>query len=112
MEFVLPTVASVHKPRRIEDANLGERLFILITFTTPGTYHYAALARKFVKVDRISLALISGITSFIGAGEDIEVIVINVVACKDICDEFQERGFSNAGLSNKKDGVWLIRPVF
>jgi len=49
---------------------------------------------------------------FIGAVEDIEVVVTNLVACKYISDVFQERRLSNTSLSNKKDGVWPIRPVF
>ena len=47
-------------------------------------------------------------TLSIGAVEDIEVVVINVIAGKDIGDEFQERGLSNTSLSNK-DCVWPIR---
>ena len=43
--------------------------------------------------------------------EDVEVILMNVVADKDISEEFQKRGLSNTGLSKKKDGVWFIRLV-
>jgi hypothetical protein len=43
--------------------------------------------------------------------EDVEVVVVNVVASKYIGDEFQERGLSDTSLSKKKDGVWLIRLV-
>ena len=60
---------------------------------------------------RVGLALVVR-TTFIGAIEDIEVEMINVIADKDIGDEFQNRGLSNTSLSNKKDGVWHIRPVF
>ena len=38
--------------------------------------------------------------------ENVEVVVINVVASKDIGDEFQDRGFSDASLSNNKNSVW------
>jgi hypothetical protein len=40
--------------------------------------------------------------------DDVKVVVINVVAEKDISDEFQQRRLSDTSLSNKKDGVWLI----
>ena len=58
------------------------------------------------------MTLVIRTTSFIGAVKDIEVEMINVITGKDIGDEFQDRGLSNTSLSNKKDGVWHIRPVF
>jgi len=42
----------------------------------------------------------------VGIVENVEVVVIDVVASKDIGDEFQQGGLSDASLSNKKDGVW------
>ena len=90
------------------------RVYIHIpaTFKRARTYHYAVLARKFIQAGRISLTLVVRTTLLIGAIEDIEVEMVNVISGKDIGDEFQERGLSNTSLSNKKDGVWLIRPVF
>jgi len=46
-----------------------------------------------------------GTTLLIGVVEDVEGIVINVVASKGIGDELQERRLSDTGLSNKKNGV-------
>jgi len=58
--------------------------------TNRRTHHYAVLARKLVKADRVSLALVARTTSLVGMVEDIEVVVINVVAGKDTGDEFQD----------------------
>jgi len=88
-----------------------ERSHIYTTSTNCRTDHYAILARKLVKAGRVGLALVVRITSLVGMVEDIEVIVINVVASKDIGDEFQDRGFSDTSLSNKKNSVWRFRPV-
>ena len=72
---------------------------------TPGTYHYAVLARKFVKVGRISPALINRITLLVSVVEGAGVVVIDVVAVKDIGNEFQDRGLPDTSLSNEKDSV-------
>ena len=37
--------------------------------------------------------------------------MIDVVAVKDIDNEFQDRGLSYPGLCNKKNGVWRFRRV-
>ena len=58
------------------------------------------------------MTLVVRTTSFIGVVEDTEVEMINVITGKDIGDEFQDRGLSNTSLSDKKDSVWHIRPVF
>ena len=65
-------------------------LFILTTFTNAYTYRYTILARKLVKPDRVGLALIVGTISLVGIVENVEVVVVNVVASKDIGDEFQD----------------------
>ena len=70
--------------------NLGKLLFILITFIYSYTYHYAILARKFVKSGGVGLALAVGTTSLVGIVENVKVVVVNVVASKDIGDEFQD----------------------
>jgi hypothetical protein len=54
------------------------------------------------------LALIIRTTLFIGAVEDVKTAVIDVFASNDIGNEFQDRGLSNASLSNKKDSDCLI----
>jgi len=43
-----------------------------------GAYHYSALARKLVKVDRVGLTLIARAVLLVGGIEDVEVVVINV----------------------------------
>jgi hypothetical protein len=56
----------------------------------PDTYHYAIFARKFVKAGRVGLTLVVRTTSLVGTVENVEVIVINVVASKDIGDKFED----------------------
>jgi len=46
----------------------------------------------------------------VGAVEDIKVVVVNVLAEKDIGDKFQSRGLADTSLSKKKDGVWRFVP--
>ena len=42
----------------------------------------------------------------VGVVKGIEVVVIDVVAVKDIGDEFHDRGLPDANLANKEDSVW------
>jgi len=90
VELILLKARSVGQPGRVEDANLGKRLGILTTFTNASTYHYAVLAREFVKADRVGLALVARTTLLVGVVKGIEVIVIGVIAVKDIGEELQE----------------------
>lgn len=62
----------------------------MYTSTNTGTYYYAILARKFVQTRRVGLTLMTRTTLFVGVVEDLEVVLINVVAGEDIGDEFQE----------------------
>ena len=77
-----------------------------------GTYHYSVAACKFVNAGQVGLALVVRAPLLVAVVEYVEVVVINVVPSKNICDEFQERGLSDSGLSKKKDGVRRIRLVF
>ena len=106
VEFVL---VSVGEARGIEDANLGKRSYILATLKNANTYHPAVLARKFVKAHRFGPALVGRSAILVGMVEDVEVVVINVFAVKDVGEEFQECRLSDTSLSKKKDGVWCIR---
>ena len=54
------------------------------------TYHYATPARYLVKSGRVGLALVVRTILLVGMVENIEVVAINVVASKDIGDEFQD----------------------
>ena len=90
VELVLPKVASVSQPGRVEDADLRKRLRVLTTLLDVGTYHYAVVAREFVKAGRVSLRAITQIILLVGAVEDVEVVVINSLSGKDIGEEFQE----------------------
>jgi len=65
-------------------------LCIFTTFIYAYTYHYAVLARKFVKSGGVGPALGVGTTSLVGIVKNVEVVVVNVVASKDIGDEFQD----------------------
>ena len=90
VELVFLDTVSVGQPRGVEDTDLGRRLGIVITFTNAGTYPYAIVAHKFVKACRVGLALVIRTTSFVGMVENIEVIMINIVAGQDIGDKFQD----------------------
>ena len=90
VELVLLKVARVSQTGCVEDANLGKMLFILTTFMNAYTYRYTILARKLVKPGRVGLALFVGTTLLVGIVENVEGVVINDVASKDIGDEFQD----------------------
>jgi len=89
-EFILLSTASVGQPRCVGDANLGKRLRLLTTFKTTSTYHYTVLACKFVRVGRVGLALVVRTMLFVGVVEGVEVVVVDIIAMKDIGDEFVE----------------------
>ena len=111
VELVLLDSTSVGQARRVEDADLGKRLRLHITFTNADTYHHAVVATKLVKARRVGLALVVRTTSLVGMVEGVEVVMTNVVAGQDIGDELQDGGFSDTGLSNKKDGVGRSRLI-
>ena len=89
LEFVFPNIAGVSQPGRVEDADLWERLCVFNPSRNVGTYHCAVVARKFVKASRISLRVTIQTTVLVGVVEDFEVVVIDILASKDIGDEFQ-----------------------
>jgi hypothetical protein len=110
VEFVLLDTASVGQSRRVEDPNLGKG-YAFFYIQNALTYHYVVLARKFVKTGQGGLTLVAGTTWLVAAVEDSEVVVINVIADKDIGDKFYDCGLANTSLSNKKDGVWRLNRV-
>ena len=87
LELVLPNIACVSQPGRVENADLRRRLRELTTLRNVGTYHNAVVARKFVKASRNGLRVIIQTIVLVGAVEDFEVVVINIIAGKDIGDE-------------------------
>ena len=90
MELVLLDTMSVGQPRGVDYTDLGKRLYILITYTNVGTYRHSIVARKFVQVGRVGLALVVRTTSLVGTIEYVEVIIINIVSNEDIGDEFHD----------------------
>ena len=90
VELIVLKTASVGQARCVEDAKLGKRLGLLTAFRHAGAYNYAVLARKFVKVGRVGLALVIRTMLLVGVLERVEVVVVDVVAVKDIGDEFEE----------------------
>ena len=70
-----------------------------------GAYQYTTFALTFIKLGRVCLTLGTRTALLIGTVEDVEVVIIDSVADKDIDDEFQECGLAHTSLSNKKDGV-------
>ena len=69
---------------------LGRGYCTLTTSTNTGAYHDTVLARKFIKTRRVGLTLTNSTTSLVCMFEDVEVVVINVVADEDIGNEFQD----------------------
>jgi len=65
----------------------------------------------FIKAGRVCLTLGSRTALLIGTIEDVEVVLINAVAAKDIDDEFQECGLAHTSLSDEKDGVWCLNLI-
>ena len=55
-----------------------------------GTYYYAVFALELIKAGRVGLALIISTTLLVGVIEDIDLVVINVFADKNIGDKFQD----------------------
>ena len=51
-------------------------------------HRYAVVTPKFVQAGRVSLTLITRPTLLVVVVKDVEVVVINVIACKDIRYEF------------------------
>jgi len=85
--LVLLRTASVGEPWRVQDANLGKSLHTLVTSTAgESTHHHAVAARKLIEVGRFGLTLIMSTTLLILVIKDFKVVVINVVAVKDIGD--------------------------
>ena len=80
------------RSRRVEDANLGKKLQVPTTFVNTVTYNYAVMARQIMV-------------------ENFKVVVIKVVAGKDIGNEHQRRGLADTSLAEKNDGVRRIRRV-
>lgn len=60
------------------------------TFTTPDTYHCAALAREFVKPGQVDPAVVVGSTLTVGVVESVKVVVTSVIYMKDVGGELQE----------------------
>jgi len=68
--FILLTIARIGENRCAEDAKLQKRSPIANRFTNAG-YHDAVLAREFVEVRRVGLALVVRATLLIGAVKDV-----------------------------------------
>ena len=69
------------------------------------TYHYTIVACELVKAGKVSLTLATGTILLVAQVEDFKVVVISIVADKDIGEEFHECRFANTSLSNQKDGA-------
>ena len=87
VELVLLKTASIRQSRRVEDANL-HKSYALITLKNTGTHRYAVLTCKFVDMGRVGLTLAARTTLLIAVVEDSEVVIVNIFAEKDICNEF------------------------
>ena len=66
---------------------LGRSYAVAKTSKSAGTHHLAVFARKFVHGGP---TVCVRTTSLVGMSENVEVIMINVIAGKDIGDEFQD----------------------
>ena len=63
---------------------------MLTASTNTGTYHDAVLARKFIKTRLQGLTLTNSTMLLVCVVEDVEVVVIRVLAYEDIGNEFQD----------------------
>ena len=84
-------MAGVGEPRCVENANLGKNISLHTTFEIPDTHHCAVLARK---ARRFGLAPVVRTILLVGVVWGVGVVVVDVVAVKDIGNEFQDRRLS------------------
>ena len=103
VDLVLLNTTNVGQPRCVEDTDLRKKLWPPHCAKNPRSYQYPIGARNFVKVGRPNLLIST--SSFWYAVENIEVVMIDVVAKKDIGNQFQECRLSGVGPSNKNDSV-------
>ncbi len=61
--------------------------------TSTNNYHYIVVAYQFVKAGGVGLTLVVRTTLLVGMIEDVEVVVIRIVAVKGIGNEFQSDDF-------------------
>ena len=59
-----------------------------IELKNTGAHRYAVLTCKSVETRRVRLSLGARTALLVGVVEDFEVVIINTVAEKDICNEF------------------------
>jgi hypothetical protein len=85
--LVLLGIAGLGEPRCIEDANLEKKLHLLTRLKGAVAYHYSVPALKCVNVYALGPTLVAGIALIVCAVENVEVVVINVFAEKDIGNE-------------------------
>ena len=90
VEFVLLNTARVGQPRSIRGCEPWKGLRIPTTFGNAAIYHYSVLARKFIEAGRVGLTLVGRTTLFVSVVKDFEVVVVNVVASKEVDDKFKD----------------------
>ena len=90
MGLVLLNTPSVDQSRRVKDLDLRTRLCIVAMFINFRTYHHTVLTRKLVKVGCVGQTLVLKTTTLVGVGENVGAVVIEIVAGKDIGNEFQD----------------------
>jgi hypothetical protein len=89
VELVLLKAARLGQLVDVDAAKLGRRLHKLYKFTNTGTYHYAVLTGEFPHPFRGCPALVTSTGLLVvGVVENVEIVVINVVASNVIGDEF------------------------
>ena len=67
-----------------------QNVTVTITLENTGAYRYAVLACKFVGTGRVGLTLAARTPLLIAVVKDLEVVVIDIFAEKDIRNEFDE----------------------
>ena len=82
-----------------------QKVTVTIALKNTGAYRYAVRTGKYVRTGRVGLTLVARTPLLITVVEDLEVVYIDNFAEKDSRNEFDKRGLSDPGLSNKKDGV-------
>ena len=87
VELVLMNTACIGQSRRVEDANLREKLHLFIISTDTCTHHYAIIACKFVNTGRVGLTLAARTSLLVFLVEDVEVVAAKGFTDKDVGDE-------------------------
>ena len=90
VELILLNTASIGQSRCVQDANLAKSSGVFSAMQNAGAHQYTIAALKLIKLGRVGLTLTGRTTLFVGVVKGLEVIVIYVLAAKNIGHEFDD----------------------